>query len=494
MTNNPLAMPKSIDDSRLLFDEMLVVTDALRKWSNPHGLSWFDMPSDPGKAVFAVICKCNGNPLHTDELIKQALIVVELNRLNTNAVELERYVKDRQVEFKSEGAQTDAVVATCAARIRQAAHTCNTEQGEDQALRDVTANPTPKTREAYADAIRATNAAHNEAPSRRRSTADILKTVRQRQLDSQGKSAVGIETPLFHQLSHSLCGWRGLILLAAMPGIGKTTLATAAAIDAVESNEDTCAVFVSFEMPTETLVERTRSQMSGIGQRTLRLGDNVCFPNGRVHLSADESTVELGMRLDDEQMSRLHQADGRLLALDGRLVFVGKSDIGTLGGRSNDMRGCLAKIERLVVETKQRSGASRSFVVLDHFGAIPVDSPDGRLWPNDTERARYLLGGLITLRDRLGEDNPIVVVAQCRKADNNKEKPGIESVMGTADSGYAADAVILFRREKEDDANRKPTDPVDIIANIEKGRDMMLRGEIRLQLDPMTSRIKEVDA
>ncbi len=481
-------MPKSIDDSRLLFDEQVVMTDALHRWSNPHGLSPLDMPTDEAKAILAVIR--DGNPLHIDELIKQALRAVV--GLNTNAVELEHYVKDRQVEWKSEGAQTDAVVATCAARIRQAAHSRKAEQVEEQALRAVTDDPTEKTREAYADAIRATDAARNEAPSRRRSLADIVKTVRQRQLDSQGKSAVGIETPLFPQLSFALCGWRGLILLAAMPGIGKTTLATAAAINAVEKNDDTCAVFVSFEMPPETLVERTLSQMSGIGQRTLRLGDNVRFPDGVWRTTADDASIEKSMSLNDEQMFRLGQADSRLLALDRRLVFVGKSDIGTLGGRSNDMRGCLAKIERLVVETKQRSGASRSFVVLDHFGAIPVDSPDGRPWPNDTERARYLLGGLITLRDRLGEANPIVVVAQCRKADNNKDKPGIESVMGTADSGYAADAVILFRRAKEDDANRNTTDPVDIVANIEKGRDMMLRGEIRLKLHPTTSLIEEV--
>ena len=490
MTNNPLAMPKSIDDSRLFIDEQVVVADALRKRSNPHGLSTADMPSEEAKAILAVIRP--NEPLHDDELIRLATVVASDLKYSANAASIAEYVRFIRDGLQVNGEETDAVVATCAAKIRQVAHSRKAESDEAKALREGIADPTPKTREAYADAIRATNAAHNEAPSRRRSTADILKTVKQRQLDSQGMSAVGIETPLFPKLSFALCGWRGLILLAAMPGIGKTTLATAAAINAVEKNDDTCAVFVSFEMPTETLVERTRSQMSGIGQRTLRLGDNVRYPNGRRHLSADGASMEKGMRLNDEQMSCLHQADGRLLALDGRLVFVGKSDIGTLGGRSNDMRGCLAKIERLVVETKRSSGASRSFVVLDHFGAIPVDSPDGRLWPNDTERARYLLGGLITLRDRLGENNPIVVVAQCRKADNNKEKPGIESVMGTADSGYAADAVILFRREKEDDANRKPTDPVDIIANIEKGRDMMLRGEIRLKLDPTTSLIEEV--
>ena len=490
MTNNPLAMPKSIDDSRLQVFEFMVMADVLRRWSNPHGLSPADMLNDEPKAILAVIQP--NEPLHDDELFKRANEVAYDLGYNTTPASMAQYVSDRRLGLQVNGAESDAAIATCAAILRQVAHIHNAEEVEAQARRDVNADPTPKAREAYADAIRATNAAHNEAPSRRRSTADILKTVKQRQLDSQGMSAVGIETPLFPKLSFALCGWRGLILLAAMPGIGKTTLATAAAINAVEKNDDTCAVFVSFEMPTETLVERTRSQMSGIGQRTLRLGDNVRYPTGRGHLSADGASMEKGMRLNDEQMSCLHQADGRLLALDGRLVFVGKSDIGTLGGRSNDMRGCLAKIERLVVETKRSSGASRSFVVLDHFGAIPVDSPDGRLWPNDTERARYLLGGLITLRDRLGENNPIVVVAQCRKADNNKEKPGIESVMGTADSGYAADAVILFRREKEDDANRKPTDPVDIIANIEKGRDMMLRGEIRLKLDPTTSLIEEV--
>ena len=482
-------MPKSIDDSRLQIFEFMVMADVLRRWSNPHGLSPADMLNDEPKAILAVIQP--NEPLHDDELFKRANEVAYDLGYNTTPASMAQYVSDRRLGLQVNGAESDAAIATCAAILRQVAHIHNAEEVEAQARRDVNADPTPKAREAYAEALRATNAAHNEAPSRRRSTADILKTVRQRQLDSQGKSAVGIETPLFPQLSSALCGWRGLILLAAMPGIGKTTLATAAAINAVEKNDDTCAVFVSFEMPTETLVERTLSQMSGIGQRTLRLGDNVRFANGRGHLSADESTVELGMRLDDEQMSRLHQADGRLLALDGRLVFVGKSDIGTLGGRSNDMRGCLAKIERLVVETKRSSGASRSFVVLDHFGAIPVELPEGRPWPNDTERARYLLGGLITLRDRLGEDNPIVVVTQSRKADY--KNPGIESVLGTADSGYAADAVIVFRRENEDDdANRKPTDPVDIIATIEKGRDMMLRRKIRLQLDPKTSLIEEV--
>ena len=444
-------MPKSIDDTRLLIFEMMVMADALRKWSNPHGLSPADMPTDEAKAILAVIRP--NEPLLDDELFKRANEVAYDLGYNTTPASMAQYVSDRRLGLQVNGAESDAVIATCAANLRQVAHIRNAEEVEAQKLREVTANPTPKTREAYADAIRATDAAHNEAPSRRRSLADIMDVVEQRQLDSQGKGAVGIHTPLFEELSSALCGWRGLILLAAMPGIGKTSLATAAAIDAVEANKDTCAVFVSFEMPTETLVERTLSHMSEIGQRALRLGDrgyDDLF--GKVSERERQATPEEklyaqndGKRLlSIEDKLYLLDAKKRLRKLDGRLVFVGKSDIGTIVGGHSDMRGCLAKIERLVVETKQRSGASRSFVVLDHFGAIPVDSPDGRPWPNDTERARYLLGGLITLRDRLGEDNPIVVVAQSRK--NDYDKPGIASVIGTADSGYAADAVIVFRR------------------------------------------------
>lgn len=478
MTRDALTMPKSIDDSRMPFEEMVVLKDALRTWSNRYDLAPADMPTPAGVAILAVIRE--GNPLHDDELVSRAARIASELKLNTDHSALLGYVEGIQDLRKCQGEAVDAVVATAAARIRQVAHIRAAEREEANALQEATNNPTPQTREAYSDALTATNAAHTETPSRRRSLADMVKAVQQRRLASQGKKAVGIETPMFPKLSNALCGWRGFILLAAMPGIGKTTLATAAALDAVEANANTCAVFVSFEMPTETLVERTISHMSGIGQRMLRLGDG-------------KATARIeGMQLSAQQVDNLKVAEQRLLALGDRLLLVGKSDIGTLNGRTNDMRGCMAKVERLVIETKQRSGASRSFVVLDHFGAIPVESPGGQPWPNDTERARYLLSGLVTLRDRLGEDNPIVVVAQSRKSD--WKSPGLESIMGTADSGYAADAVIVFSHKNEDDyAKRKPNDIVDIVAKIDKGRDMMLRCEIEMQLDPNSSRISEVD-
>jgi hypothetical protein len=271
-----------------------------------------------------------------------------------------------------------------------------------------------------------------------------------------------------------------LILLAAMPGIGKTTLATAAAFDAIQGDPGTCAVLVSFEMPTDTLVDRTTAQMAGLSQRLLTLGDR----NARTKVE--------GMLLDNMKLTNLRIAEDRLRKLSGRIDLVGKQDIGRL--HSDGMRGCMAKVAQRVDELKQRSGASRAFVVIDHFGAIPVDPPGGGNWISDTERARYLLDGLVSLRDWLGGDDPVVVIAQVRKSDNNK--PDLASIMGTADNAYAADAVITFRyaeeAEADDDApERSPTDRVEVVGSIDKGRDMMQRREILFTLDPTTSRIRE---
>lgn len=473
MRTEPLAMRKSVDDSRLYFDETTVMVDAMRRFSNPHALRPSEMASPEGGAFIAALSVCG--PLDEAALLERAEIEAQRLNLNTDRARLLDFLQDVKAAHQADGTRDDAAVATCAARLRMVEQIRKAEEREQRARMEADADATIATRQAYIDAMLATNAAHAEAPSRQRTLRDILAANRQRRIDSQGKTAIGIETSVFPQLSNAFCGWRGLTILAAMPGIGKTTLATAAAFNAVEGNADVCMVFVSFEMPTDTLVDRTTSQMAGIGQRVLRLGD-----------SRTAQRTE-GMLLGAAQLAALHCAESRLLKLGERVTLLGKTDIGSI--RATDARGCMAKVERAVVEAKERSGASRSFVVLDHFGAIPVEPTHGEQWANDTERARVLLSGLITLRDRLGEDNPIVVVAQSRKADY--AKPALESIIGTADSGYAADAVVVFRPAK-DETERKPSDPIDIVARIDKGRDMMLRRDIALRLDPTTSRIEEV--
>jgi len=474
-----LAIPgKSIDDSRILFDETVVILDALKHSSNRFGVAPSDMPSCAAAALLTVIHP--SDPVDDDTLVARAAQVDLIGRHGkVNEGVIRDYLEwQRVAQRNGEGDKADHVVATCAARIRQVAEIARTERRELEACVVAQTDPTLERRQAYIDAMQAAQAAYRAAPTRRRTLADIIEANKQRRLASQGRDAIGIVTPTYPMLSDAFCGWRGLILLAAMPGIGKTTLATAAAFDAVRRNGDTCAVLVSFEMPTDTLVDRTIAQMAGIGQRTLRLGDR------SVKVRTD------GMLLSDKQLANLYSAEERLRKLSDRFDMVGKEDIGEM--RSDGIRGCMAQVAQRVEQLKQSSGAERAFVVIDHFGAVPVSPPEGRTWPSDTERARYLLSGLVSLRDALGGDDPVVVIVQVRKSDN--DRPDLASVIGTADSGYAADAVVTFRYAtpvKEGDERPNPTDPVEVVAEVVKGRDMMQRREIPFTLDPTTSRIRE---
>ena len=475
MIDNEIRMRKSVDDSRLHFPETTVILDALRHSGNRHGLAPSEMPTPAAAAILAALRPAD--PVDDHTLAIRAACVASACGIDASESDIREYLLDmRAAQQAGEGNTADHVVDTCASQLRQVARIRDAERREDDARAAVVADPTMQTRQAYADAIQATNAAHAEAPSRRRTLSDILAANARRRESLQGRDAIGIVTPTYPTLSNALCGWRGLILLAAMPGIGKTTLATAAAFDAIKDNRDTCAVLVSFEMPTETLVDRTTAQMAGLSQRMLTLGN----PHA-------DAKVER-MLLKDWQLTNLRNAEDRLHKLSDRIDLVGKHDIGRLD--DDGMRGCMAKVAQRIGELKQRSGASRAFVVIDHFGAIPVDPPHGGTWQSDTERARYLLDGLVSLRDALGGDDPVVVIAQVRKSDN--DKPDLASIMGTADNAYAADAVITFRYAVDDDEQeRDPTQVVEVVGSIVKGRDMMQRREISFTLDPTTSRIRE---
>lgn len=468
--------PPPLNESRREIEEMLVVGHAVKKGENQYGVDPSSLRSPEGRALLAVVDP--ERPRSRQELVREALRVAEDTlRVNADAVDISAHLEDclYQVENNPENAAQQA-----AARLRLYAAYEQATQAYRAALDDHLRDPSPKTLAAVGEAMLDLSRNARNAPQYRRELADLVEAIRTQRLASQGRTAVGVKTPAYPQLSAAFCGWRGLTFLAAMPGIGKTTLATAAMFDAVGSQADVCGVFVSFEMPTQTLVERTLSQMSGIGQRTLRLGDPDYMGNRTE-----------GMRLSEQDYRKLVDAEDRLHMLDKAVSFVGRDSLGAIGGKGVRGRDCLDEIATIVEGRKRLSGRSRVFVVLDHLGAIPAESPDGRAWPNDTERARYILDGLSRLRERIGQDDPLIVVAQSRKSDWTN--PDLASLLGTADIGYAADAVVVFGREEDEKPDEKPDGPVDIVAKIVKGRDMMLRSSVKMRLDPGTSRISEVD-
>lgn len=506
LRENPLSLPSPVDESRLPALRDAVMLDIVDRWENRHGVTPDDLALPADKVLLSMIGpKWAKVPVGSVRRRLRDLSAAFLDAAVLSLRENFNVASDAEAVEQIEERWLDLSIswdtaygdhhhkvrlddpALAAAVVKQARRIRECERAELDALNEVVnagAFRTAEMRERYMSALAATNEAKRGIPMARRSLSDIIDECASGWQSTQGQPSLGLRTPRFDKVSDMLFGWRGLVVVAAMPGVGKTTLALAAGIDAGENN-DACFVFVSFEMPTKTLVGRVLSDMSGIPQRTLYVGAD-----------AGNAVERGGLRLRDDQHRDIGVAMTRLSCLSDRVSLIGKDDIGTLRGQSSDGRDCMSAVLQAVEEAKRRSGKSRSFVVLDHLGVIPAERGDGEPFANDTDRTRYILSGLTTLRDRLdGERNPVVVVAQARKSDWKGGVVDLASIMGTADTAYSADAAIVMYRPKEDGDGEQAepdwTAPQPLVAKIAKGRDMMRYGEVRMTFDPRTSALSE---
>ena len=245
----------------------------------------------------------------------------------------------------------------------------------------------------------------------------------------QGEAEIGIPTRrTFPSVSSMLFGWRGLIFLAAEPGIGKTAFCMEALLDAVASTPDTCGVFFSFEMPLQELALRML-QGENVGYRKLVTGD---FSR---HGTRDP---ESGLQLSREDAAAVLERAERLKAIAPRL-HIHAGDFPTLP--SDDPT---KPLEAIVQSAKEKSGCSRAFVVIDYFQAMRIDAPGGR-WADELERDRSLVAELRDLQKRLGEDDPLLVISEQSKADIKTGAGSMMAMLGSGRVSYCSGAVLLLR-------------------------------------------------
>jgi hypothetical protein len=83
--------------------------------------------------------------------------------------------------------------------------------------------------------------------------------------------------------------------------------------------------------------------------------------------------------------------------------------------------------------------------------------------------------------------DPMLVISEVRKGDGNGSQLTIEDLMGSASTGYSADAVLLLETDQEDTA--APSVPVRL--RIAKGRDGVVRTTIPLIFHHTCSRFTE---
>jgi replicative DNA helicase len=301
--------------------------------------------------------------------------------------------------------------------------------------------------------------------------------------DTHKRGWLGLRLTNFKQLNERLCGLRGLMLLGAAPGVGKTQLTIQLGIDAMK-DPTVGLVYLSLEMPSSELTTRLLALASDLSYRKLRLGDQ--------GVKADSD----GLKFSIKDWTQLQEGVKTLTATSTRMVMYSMADIGTMKATSEDPSRWYGKMLTLIQEAKERLKVERLFVVVDNLQAILVEPPHGGAWSGDMERDRLIIEGLSRLQQETNE--AILVISEVTKGQF-KDADGMGDLLGTGRNAYRADVVMLMSRAyewvKSEDSKggEKTYDAHELTLLIDKGRDGVERGKVKLSWNATYSQISEVE-
>jgi replicative DNA helicase len=246
----------------------------------------------------------------------------------------------------------------------------------------------------------------------------------------RGKDMIGIKQVAIPELDRMTLGLRGLILLAARPGVGKTALTVQLGIDAVANNPDVGFLFLSLEMPRQAMMTRILSRLSGLDWNKLVLGDK---PAGGAE----------GVLYTPEQIDALQAARARMEAIGSRVTILDSQ---------NCPRPTVRTIVREVQRMKRRTNCTRVVVLVDYLQVWPIPAEDERRVRSDLDADKYRVGMMKQLRDDLGDEDALLVISEARKPASGDTWGGdMSDVMGSARGTYTPDAVLLFSEATDDE-------------------------------------------
>lgn len=280
-----------------------------------------------------------------------------------------------------------------------------------------------------------------------------------------GREYLGIPQFTLPTLDRMTWGLRGLILLAAAPNVGKTTLSVQWGLDAVLHNEDTAFLFVSLEMPRKSIQARLVASLAQLHYRTVLAG------------SRSDGTFTSG------ELASIERAETRLRELRERLFIVDDKSF---------PEPTLEKILAGVDTVRARSGARRLYILVDYLNVWPITPEAAKLQRTDGDAEKWRIGQMKELRDYVGgEENAVVVISEAKKpqgAGKDKQWAGdLSDVMGSARGTYTPDIVVLLQNVQSETPEEKKAEEAlqrDGKAKqrlvIAKGRDGVDRGSIEL--------------
>jgi len=292
-------------------------------------------------------------------------------------------------------------------------------------------------------------------------------------------------------LDERTLGLRGLICLAAMPGIGKTSLLLQLGLNVLRHNQDAVVLFISLEMAKNELYTRLLCNQARMDWKTVMLG------------SASLRGQPDGAWFTPHDSQRLTVAHGELheTGLDSRIFII---DQQVLGGDFTAAT-ILAHLEAAKAATQ----TSRALIVIDYLQLVPA--PDRVDLDADRYRVDFLkdlVNGTMTDSNPAGDC--VFVISEMRKPSGKGQWHGkLADLMGSARLPYALAACFTFRRVEEEGElcqyNWVPVgidhpirvafeeaEVAPIMLEMVKGRDGFQKGSIALAFEYTRSQFVEI--
>jgi KaiC/GvpD/RAD55 family RecA-like ATPase len=258
----------------------------------------------------------------------------------------------------------------------------------------------------------------------------------------RGRILVGFRTGVT-EVDQRTCGLRGVIVLSAAPGVGKTVLALQLAVGVCRHREnDAVVVYLSLDMHRHELYTRVRCSLAEMDWTTLVLGSQELRGNAE------------GPWFNPGHQICLQNAD-RLTAefqLDRRLTICDRSQLG--------LEITADKLARVLADAKAAAGAPRALLVLDYLNLIEVPEKIQRqrdALEADKYRVRLMQDVAAKTRTTANPDgDAILFISEARKPASSKEDWGalLADIMGSSRVGYAVDGALMYRRMTDEDLPR----------------------------------------
>jgi replicative DNA helicase len=239
----------------------------------------------------------------------------------------------------------------------------------------------------------------------------------------RGESLRGLSTGV-RWMDEATFGLRGLMMLAASPGVGKSNLALWLQRCVLMTEPKACCVFVSGELSRHDVWTRLWAQTANVPETFVVLGTRDAF-YGKVMPTTNGPDMEV-----EKANQRLQEAKQRLHTLRPRMYV---HDV--TGARDVTVTG----LERVVRQVMRTSGCERAFVVIDSFQAVgaflTLENEKGIR--SEIERDNLLTAAMLRLQARL--DQPVLCISELNKAamDQGDGDTSMTGMRGSARLAYS---------------------------------------------------------